>query len=410
MKLLGLQKHRAEETYRLMHFVVQTEVDDGLLLLHNMTKEMVLLSKEEQRVFEQCPTDLPELIDRWFQLPTEAQWHYAALGGQKSNGYVYAGSDNLDKVAWNAANTNKANGVAMRWPNELGIYDMTGNYWGAKKACEPIHIQWNCYNNDISIVNTTLETVKGYRAKIEVYDLNGLKNNDISGGVEDITSAPNSVVNIYNLNTSGKKKLSTMQGMFLLKLSLFDDEGEMVSENTYWKTTLGSTRDDYRKLNDIPQADVSSEFSIVEADGTTIRATATLKNHSNTPAFAIRLRLVDDKNQRILPVIMDDNYITLLPGESKTIDMEFENQNIAGNTHLLIKQYNYDEAERGVANDIIEIQSDHAVDGLAHIYKIDGTLCRVLEKQFFLSFWLLASLLSMPSKLPHLSRVTVFVS
>ena len=48
MKLLGLQKHRAEETYRLMHFVVQTEVDDGLLLLHNMTKEMVLLSKEEQ--------------------------------------------------------------------------------------------------------------------------------------------------------------------------------------------------------------------------------------------------------------------------------------------------------------------------------------------------------------------------
>lgn len=61
MKLLGLQKHRAEETYRLMHFVVQTEVDDGLLQLHNMTKEMVLLSKEEQRVFEQCPTDLPEL-------------------------------------------------------------------------------------------------------------------------------------------------------------------------------------------------------------------------------------------------------------------------------------------------------------------------------------------------------------
>ena len=70
MKLLGLQKHRAEETYRLMHFVVQAEVDDGLLLLHNMTKEMVLLSQEEQRVFEQCPTDLPELIDRWFLVPT----------------------------------------------------------------------------------------------------------------------------------------------------------------------------------------------------------------------------------------------------------------------------------------------------------------------------------------------------
>ena len=44
-----------------MHFVVQAEVDDGLLQLHNMTKEMVLLSKEEQRMFEHCPTDLSEL-------------------------------------------------------------------------------------------------------------------------------------------------------------------------------------------------------------------------------------------------------------------------------------------------------------------------------------------------------------
>ena len=52
-----------------MHFVVQTEVDDGLLQLHNMTKEMVLLSQEEQRVFGHCPTDLPELIDRWFLVP-----------------------------------------------------------------------------------------------------------------------------------------------------------------------------------------------------------------------------------------------------------------------------------------------------------------------------------------------------
>lgn len=69
MKLLGKQNYRAEETYRLMYFVVQAEVDDGLLLLHNMTKEMVLLSKEEQRVFEHCPTDLPELIDRWFLVP-----------------------------------------------------------------------------------------------------------------------------------------------------------------------------------------------------------------------------------------------------------------------------------------------------------------------------------------------------
>ena len=54
-----------------MHFVVQAEVNDGLLLLHNMTKEMVLLSQEEQAVFEQCPTELPELISHWFLVPED---------------------------------------------------------------------------------------------------------------------------------------------------------------------------------------------------------------------------------------------------------------------------------------------------------------------------------------------------
>lgn len=70
-KLLGEQKVQAGAKYRLMTFVVQAAVDDGLLLLHNMTKEMVLLSQEEQVVFEQSPTDLPELISHWFLVPEE---------------------------------------------------------------------------------------------------------------------------------------------------------------------------------------------------------------------------------------------------------------------------------------------------------------------------------------------------
>ena len=70
-KLLGEQKMQAGANYRLMTFVVQAAIDDGLLLLHNMTKEMVLLSQEEQAVFEQRPTTLPELIRHWFLVPEE---------------------------------------------------------------------------------------------------------------------------------------------------------------------------------------------------------------------------------------------------------------------------------------------------------------------------------------------------
>lgn len=65
-----------------------------------------------------------------FRLPTEAEWAFAAKGGNKSKGYVYSGSNNIDDVAWYAGNANrKAHPVAMKKPNELGLYDMTGNMW-----------------------------------------------------------------------------------------------------------------------------------------------------------------------------------------------------------------------------------------------------------------------------------------
>lgn len=63
-----------------------------------------------------------------FSFPTEAQWEFAARGGTKSNGYKYSGSDNIDDVAWYASNSgNAAHDIKTKLPNELGIYDLTGN-------------------------------------------------------------------------------------------------------------------------------------------------------------------------------------------------------------------------------------------------------------------------------------------
>ncbi len=62
-----------------------------------------------------------------FRLPTEAEWEYAARGGNKSKGYKYSGSDRIDDVAWYLCNNTHA--VGTKLPNELGIYDMSGNVW-----------------------------------------------------------------------------------------------------------------------------------------------------------------------------------------------------------------------------------------------------------------------------------------
>lgn len=65
-----------------------------------------------------------------YRLPTEIEWEFAAKGGNKSQGYKFSGSDNLDEVAWYSGNSERqTHPVGQKNPNELGIYDMSGNVW-----------------------------------------------------------------------------------------------------------------------------------------------------------------------------------------------------------------------------------------------------------------------------------------
>lgn len=73
---------------------------------------------------------LNELTGEKFRMPTEAEWEYAARGGKHSKGYIYSGSDTLSLVGWYKENGGeRPQPVKMKRPNELGLYDMSGNMW-----------------------------------------------------------------------------------------------------------------------------------------------------------------------------------------------------------------------------------------------------------------------------------------
>ena len=78
---------------------------------------------------EEFISELNQKTGMKFRFPTEEEWEFAARGGNKSKGYLYSGSDNIDEVAWYKENSGgfKTHEVKTKKPNELGIYDMSGN-------------------------------------------------------------------------------------------------------------------------------------------------------------------------------------------------------------------------------------------------------------------------------------------
>ncbi|MCF0197481.1 MAG: SUMF1/EgtB/PvdO family nonheme iron enzyme, partial [Bacteroidaceae bacterium] len=87
----------------------------------------------ENVTWEDCQTfinRLNNLSNNRFRLPSEAEWEFAARGGKKSKGYTYSGSNDIGTVAWYGDNSEgTTHSVGSKEPNELGIYDMSGNVW-----------------------------------------------------------------------------------------------------------------------------------------------------------------------------------------------------------------------------------------------------------------------------------------
>lgn len=217
------------------------------------------------------------------------------------------------------------------WQTYDYYYDPTGCYWGAKKACEPRHVQWNCLTNSIKVINSTPQPLNAV-ATAEVYDINGKKLWSRSQKVK-VEAA-----NKQEAFVIGWQDIPGLTPLHFLRLSLADENGKPVSDNFYWRN--GVKELDYTTLQSLPDTEIKAEL----VSRTDSAMQLKLKNVSSTVAFGLRLRMVDAKTgERVLPLLMNDNYQTLMPGEETTVTIEAVQKPLDGNYKLLVKPFAHEE-------------------------------------------------------------------
>jgi hypothetical protein len=228
----------------------------------------------------------------------------------------------------------------MIWQTYDYYYDLTGAYFGAKTACEPIHIQWNAATNSVKVINNKPYDIKRLTARAEVYDLNGkIVPAYTQTSKIDINAA--SAAEAFVAFTTGGK-LPSLTDVHFLKLKLTDAKGNTVSNNFYW---IGNTYLNYTALNKIPavgsQLYVSKPRINPAKNGVNTLLTYTIVNNSKSaPAFGIRAQLLNSKGGQILPELYNDGYFSLMQGETKTLEVEVDPKLLGKNYSLNIKPYN----------------------------------------------------------------------
>jgi exo-1,4-beta-D-glucosaminidase len=243
------------------------------------------------------------------------------------------------------------------WPSLIWhLYDYyqqpAGGYFGTKKACEPLHVQYSYDDNSIVVVNSMYQKFTGLTVTAHLYD-DSLHERFYKQVQTDVEAD-----GVAKVLTLPAEAFSPASAVYFVKLELQTSDGKTASTNFYWlsakknvyewaKTTYKYTPvasyEDFTALQNLPKVKLDvNEARTTAPDGPAVRLT--VKNSSDHLAFQVRFGIQKSgKTEYILPVFWDDNYIELMPGESREITARYlPTSGISGPLELTIAGWNID--------------------------------------------------------------------
>jgi hypothetical protein len=240
--------------------------------------------------------------------------------------------------AWNANLWNDASGL-MLWMSNPAHHstvwqtydydlDVNGTYYGARKGCEALHVQASLTDWQVLAVNHTAQDLTGATVTAELCELSGSAL--AAPQSQAVTVSPSSTTPLFTVGFP-----ASLPSPHLLRLRMTGPQGALLSENVYWRYRNDQ---DMQALNLLPQVPVSASTHEATADN---QLTVTLRNEGSVAAAMIVLSLRDRRSgQRILPTRYSENYLWLLPGETRDVSLSWRETAQPLVPQVLVNGYN----------------------------------------------------------------------
>jgi len=228
------------------------------------------------------------------------------------------------------------------WPSLIWhLYDYylkpAGGYFGTRKACEPLHVQYSYDDRSVVVVNGLPQHYGHLKISISVYNLDSTEKFSREATVE---APPDSSTRVLVI-----PELAGLTTTHFVKLTLSDSDGGILSSNFYWLSTKPDVLDwekstysytpvssfgDFTALNTLPRTTLNFQTKL-ERTGAYQVAHITVENPGKHLAFMVSLDLTQGQNgEEVLPVLWDDNYFALMPGERREIAATFAAADLRG--------------------------------------------------------------------------------